>query len=523
MIERYPDFIPEIARNILEQRYLQKDETWTELCDRVSKCIADTPNADSSTTVEIDSKEFYDMIYNLYFLPNSPLLKHAGVGKGFFMACNALGPIEDNLNSIFNVLRDAAINQSFGCGVGFNFSNLRPAGAPISHRGSSCGPIGFMKIYDLAVGDIIRQGGMRYSAMMGLLDYTHKDIFDFIKVKDSGNRVLNNFNISITVDGEFFEKLNVAGSEGSRENKIFNEACLNAWKTGDPGLIFMERIREKDVKFESEINCVNPCGEEPLEFEEFCVLGSINLVKIYEDCGDHFWEKFKNIIHSSVKFLDNVHDVNYFPIKTMDKKSKENRRIGLGIMGLADLLICKGIKYSSPEALEFTEKLVYFLQKESYIASEMLGKSRGNFPAFFSTRHSIEKKYMRNIALNTQAPTGTISLIAGCSPGIEPNFFRKWKRMIGGGDKKRYVNMEHKFATSPFFETAHEISPEQHLKMQAVVQKYFDNAVSKTINLPTDATVGDVKKIYKMAYDLGCKGITVYRDRSKSEQVITER
>jgi ribonucleoside-diphosphate reductase alpha chain len=464
-------------------------------------------------------------------------------------------PIEDSLESIFKTLEDMAIIQQSGGGTGFSFSRLRPKGDIVkSTKGIASGPVSFMKVYDQTT-DTIKQGGKRRGANMGILNVSHPDIVEFITSK-SGKK-LSNFNISVAATDDFLKKAlknkkfslinpknhQVTGKVSAKQ--IFDLIVQNAHSSGDPGMIFIDEINRKHpLKNIGMIESTNPCGEVPLLPYESCNLGSINLTKIVKD-NKIDWSKLKELTHLSVNFLDNVIDKNSYPLPEIEKITKANRKIGLGVMGFADLLLMLKIPYNSNQALKLGEKIISFIEKEARQKSQEIGKRKGSFP---NIKHS-KFRTMRNATITTIAPTGTISIIANCSSGIEPLFALAFFREVLEGKKLAEINEIFKIELikrnlwnekiiseimktgsinqsklpkdlKKVYQTALDIPPEQHVKMQSVFQKHVDNAVSKTVNLPEDAKVEDVKKVYLLAWKLKCKGITVYRYGSKEKQVL---
>lgn len=552
------------ALKVLEERYLLKDETGKiietplQMFQRVAKAIASVDknyNEDFKKT----EKEFLEVMTNLEFLPNSPTIMNTGTNLCQLSACFVL-PIEDSLESIFTTLKHMAIIQQSGGGTGFSFSKLRPKGDMVkSTKGIASGPVSFIKIYDAAT-DVIKQGGKRRGANMAILHCNHPDIREFITAKEK-EKQLSNFNISVATTDEFmkaaienksFSLINPRTKKTVKKinaKQLFDEICKAAWLTGDPGLVFLDEINKKNPLSEiGTIEATNPCGEVPLLAYESCNLGSINLAKfVIKD--DINWERLKKAIYVAVHFLDNVIDANKYPLPEIEKITKANRKIGLGIMGFADLLVKLKIPYNSNEAIKIAEKIMSFISKEAKAASIALAKSRGSFPNFEKSTWKNKVPYLRNATLTTIAPTGSISIIAGCSSGIEPLFAIAFVREIMEG--KRFIEINHDFKIEAIkrnlftndlikkialtgslkktslpndikkiYITALEIPPAWHIKMQSAFQKYTDNAVSKTINLPEKAKVEEVKKAYLMAWKLKCKGITVYRYGSKPEQVL---
>jgi ribonucleoside-diphosphate reductase alpha chain len=556
------------AIRVLERRYLKKDEkgTPTETPEDLFRRVADNiASADLRYNETADTKaiadEFYSVMGNLEFLPNSPTLMNAGRKLQQLSACFVL-PIEDNMESIFQTVKDTAIIHKTGGGTGFSFSKLRPRGDIVhSTDGKASGPLSFMSVIDAAT-EVIVQGGKRRGANMGILRVDHPDIMEFIACKEEEGK-FRNFNISIIVTQEFmkalqkdgnFELINPRTGTPARTIKareIFDKIVEQAWKNGEPGIVFIDRINETQPTPQlGSIESTNPCGEQPLLPYESCNLGSINLASmIKNENGTRTidWEKLRRIIKIAVHFLDNVIDVNKFPLKKIEEMTKGNRKIGLGIMGFTDLLVQLRIPYDSENALRTAETLMKFIQEESRKSSQHLAEIRGSFP---NIKKSIYNHPMRNATTATIAPTGSLSIIAGCSSGIEPYYALAYTRkaveeelpivnpylediakkegiyseelmksIAETGSVQNNKNVPRKI--QELFKTALEIHYEWHVKMQAAFQKYTDNAVSKTVNLPNSATREDVRTAFLLAYELGCKGITVYRNRSRREQVLT--
>ncbi|HEC75877.1 MAG TPA: vitamin B12-dependent ribonucleotide reductase [Thermoplasmatales archaeon] len=558
------------ALKVLEKRYLRKDEegnvveTPDEMFRRVAHNIA-LADEKYGGDVKKTEKEFYEMMKNLYFLPNSPTLMNAGTPIQQLSACFVL-PVEDSMDKIFETLKHTALIHQSGGGTGFSFSRIRPKGDIVrSTGGIASGPVSFMKVFNSAT-DVIKQGGRRRGANMGILNITHPDIMEFITCKEDLEEITN-FNISVAITDEFMEKAKkgedyylINPRTGEKVNKlnaseVFKKIYEGAWKSGEPGVIFIDEInRHNPTPHIGKIEATNPCGEQPLLPYESCNLGSINLSKFVKN-GDIEWKKLKEITWKAVHFLDNVIDMNKYPIPQIKKMTLANRKIGLGVMGFADLLIKMNIPYDSNEALEIAEKIMSFIQDEAKKASIELGEERGSFPNFKGSIYDGKYPAMRNATVTTIAPTGSISIIAGCSSGIEPLFAISFIRNVLDKDDKLYeinpyfeeIAKKMGFYSKELFQkiaenngsvqgieevpaevqrifvTALDIPPEWHVRMQASFQKYVDNATSKTINLRKDASIEDVKKAYMLAYELKCKGITVYRYGSRPEQVISAK
>jgi ribonucleoside-diphosphate reductase alpha chain len=558
----------ESATAVLQKRYLKKDrkgriqETPEELFRRVAKTVAE---ADKKFNPKIDVKttenRFYTMMTERRFLPNSPTLMNAGRRLGQLAACFVL-PIEDSMDDIFETLKNTAKIHKSGGGTGFSFSKIRPEkDVVLSTAGVSSGPISFMSVFDIAT-ETVKQGGTRRGANMGVLRIDHPDIEAFILSKSDRNR-LNNFNISVALTQRFMDALE-NDSDFSLVNprngktmstvsakRLFDLIVNSAWQTGEPGIVFIDHINKTNpTPLLGEIEATNPCGEQPLLAYESCTLGSINLSKMITRRSLNL-KRLKKTVHEAVHFLDNVIEVNKYPLALIEKMSKSTRKIGLGVMGFADMLIQLGIPYDSEEALGLAEKVMSFISDESRAASTKLAKKRGNFPYYESSVFDDPSTpFMRNATTTTIAPTGTISIIAGTSSGIEPLFSVAHERRILDG--KSFIEVNPLFTqiakkegfyskrlidelietgsiepnnkipdhVKRIFRTSHDISPEWHIKIQAAFQEYTDNAVSKTVNFPADAVKEDVEKAYLLAYRSGCKGVTIYRYGSRGQQVL---
>ncbi|MFA5134333.1 MAG: vitamin B12-dependent ribonucleotide reductase [Patescibacteria group bacterium] len=567
------------ALRVLSKRYLRKArngkvvETPKEMFRRVAQNIAQADERyDSLLNQEVDAekteREFYKMMFNLEFIPNSPTLMNAGKELQQLAACFVL-PVGDSMEEIFDAVKWTALVHKTGGGTGFAFSRLRPKSDRVmSTKGVASGPVSFMTVFDAAT-ETVKQGGTRRGANMGILRVDHPDILEFVTAKENNDR-LNNFNISVAVTEDFmraveqgteYDLLNPRNKESvDRLNarKVFDLIVTLAWKNGDPGIVFIDRInKDNPTPHVGEIEATNPCGEQPLLPFEACNLGSINLAKMVQ--GDFSlgepvemdWDKLRKTVRMSIHFLDNVIDMSNYPLPQITEMVNNNRKIGLGVMGWADLLIMLGIPYDSDEAVEFAEKVMKFIKDESRKMSHELAEDRGQFPNFegsiFDTKDALK---LRNATTNTIAPTGTISIIAGCSSGIEPLFAISYIRNVMDDNELIEVNpifeqlarregfyseeLMKKIAEAGgvqgldevpakwqrLFVVSHDIMPEWHLKMQAAFQKYTDNAVSKTVNFAHDATAADIEQVYMLAFKHGCKGVTIYRDRSRESQVL---
>ncbi|NMB85096.1 MAG: ribonucleotide-diphosphate reductase subunit alpha [Methanosaeta sp. PtaB.Bin018] len=547
------------AVEVLKKRYLRRDErgevveTPGEMFARVADHVS-LAEGRYGCDVEGHRLKFLRMMRDLDFLPNSPTLMNAGLDLGQLSACFVL-PVEDSLTGIFDSLKHMALIHQSGGGTGFSFSSLRPKGDVVRATGGvASGPVSFMRIFDTAT-DVIKQGGRRRGANMGVLRIDHPDIMEFIEAKERPG-ILENFNISVAATDTFMDKARSGGEiqlvnprsgevTGSIEAaELMNLIATSAWRGGDPGIIFIDRINAAHP-FPAQIEATNPCGEQPLLPYESCNLGSINLSRLVER-GELNWDRLRDLVSLAVRFLDDVIDMNRYPLRQIQIATMQSRKIGLGVMGFAEMLIKMNVSYSSPDAVRLAEEIMSFISAEGRAESARLGQARGSFPLF---EQSKLRRWdaMRNSTVTTIAPTGTISIIAGTSSGIEPLFALAFVRHVLEGARLLEVSPLFERAAhargfySPelraeiarkgsvqniahvpqdikdTFVTALDVPPQQHVRIQAAFQKYTDNAVSKTVNLPSDATVSDVLNVYNLAYDLGCKGVTVFRYGSRSQ------
>ncbi len=552
---------------VLKERYLKKDnngkliEGPEDLFERVANCVAQADFLYDQDVVKA-KKEFYELMYNLEFIPNSPTLINAGTELQQLCSCFVL-PVGDSIEEISDAIKYQAIIHKSGGGTGLSFSRLRPKGDFVkSTGGSSSGPISFMKIFS-ATAQAVSQAGRRKGANMGIIRVDHPDILEFITMKED-EKSMQNFNLSVAVTEKFMEAVKKEENYDLIHPKtgevvrmlsarhVFELMILMAWKTGDPGIVFIDKInnsRSHPVPILGKIESTSACGEQPLLPYEAANLGSINLAKVVEDKNID-WEKLKRIISSSIHFLDNVIDVNNYPLKQVQELCKANRRIGLGVMGFADMLVQLGIRYDSEDAVQLARELMMFISTEADRASIELAKIRNSFPNFSISIYK-DGLPIRNCTRTTISPTGTISMIADCSSGIEPLFALCFTKTVMDGKELLYINpyfeklaREREFYSEELmkkianrgtiqdleeipqdirdiFRVGYDINPYWHVKMQAAFQEFTDNAVSKTVNFPNWASTKEVGEVYMLAYDLGCKGITIYRDGSKNVQVMT--
>lgn len=569
--------LPLNSVQVLERRYLLKDdegkviETPSEMFHRVAKFISSNEKkygADEKT-VQHYEQAFYQIMTSFEFLPNSPTLMNAGTNLGQLAACFVL-PVEDDIPAIFDAVKYTAVIHKSGGGTGFSFSRLRPRGDFVkSTAGVASGPISFMRIFDVAT-EVVKQGGKRRGANMGVLIVWHPDIEDFISAKQTPG-VLENFNVSIAVDDKFMKAveknedyalLNPRNKEEIRKinaRSLFKLIAYGAWKSAEPGLLYIDTINKTNPTPKFPINATNPCGEVPMPDYESCNLGSINLDRFVDmdwTKGDWKkkvnWDRLRYVVRLAVQFLDNVIDLNKYPIPQIRERSQYHRRMGLGVMGFSKMLVKMGVTYSSPEALKIADHTMKFITDEARKMSHELGRARGSFPGFKESTWAKKYDAMRNATVTSIAPTGTISMIANTSSGIEPMYALAYIKNVMDGTKLYYSDevFEHVLKVrglytpelmqkvidsgsvqgmdeipkelKEVFVVSHDINAEDHVKMQAAFQKHTDLAVSKTINLPPEASVEDVENAYMLAWKLGCKGITIYREGSRGPGVLTK-
>ncbi len=539
--------IDETALMVLRKRYFVKDdagepvETSDGMFRRVADHVASAEMALDPESREELADEFFRIMHDLEFLPNSPTLMNAGRELGQLAACFVL-PVEDSLDSIFEAIKETARIHQSGGGTGFSFSKLRPSGDVVrSTMGAASGPVSFIRVFNMAT-EVIKQGGTRRGANMGILRVDHPDIEEFVTIKNNPSE-LTNFNLSVAVTDDFVEACRKDGlfSLVNPRNAgqirtipamdLLDLIARSSWESGEPGVIFLDTInRSNPTPHLGAIEATNPCGEQPLLPYESCCLGSINLAKVVRD-GDIDREKLRDLIHLAVRFLDDIIDAGRYPLPAIDRISKANRKIGLGVMGFAHMLIALGIPYDSEAAVKKARDIMGFIESESKAASRHLADQRGVFPNF---RGSIwEKKGLpqRNATTTTVAPTGTLSIIAGTSSGIEPIYDIEYSRIIFGGLTVHVVDplyREMKDTMDPgslkkLFRKAGDVNPDWHLAIQKAFQDHVDNAVSKTINLPARSTPEEIRSIYLKAHEMGLKGITVFRDTSRDAQILSCR
>ncbi|HEY3419209.1 MAG TPA: adenosylcobalamin-dependent ribonucleoside-diphosphate reductase [Methanomassiliicoccales archaeon] len=567
MSDKFPK-LSENALTVLRKRYLLKGrsgeviETPEDMFRRIARNLASVDYFYHDRDAEKEEVEFHRMMRSLEFLPNSPTIMNAGTHMQQLAACFVI-PVGDSIEQIFDAVKFAAIIHQTGGGTGFSFSRLRPSGDLVaSTGGTASGPISFMKVFDVAT-DAVKQGGRRRGANMGILRVDHPDIREFIRLK-ADLKTLSNFNISVGVTDEFMHRAsegrqlelinprnsNVTGSVHA--GSLLDEICSRAWGSGDPGMIFLDEInRRNPTPGLGDIEATNPCGEVPLLSFEACNLGSINLDRmLVERKGDHEldYDKLKDTVDAGIRFLDNVIDASRYPLRQIDLVVKGNRKVGLGVMGFADILVKLGHRYGSKASEVLAEEVIRTIRDQAERTTRRIGEERGDFPNIEASEFDSPR---RNATVLSIAPTGTISMIANCSSGIEPFFALYYDKHVLDGETLHEMNQFfldtagrkglerdrilgllsnqdsiQNIESIPeemrnIFVTAHDIEPEKQVRMQSIFQRYVDNAVSKTINLPESSTVEDIRKIYHLAHELHCKGITVYREGTKPGQVYT--
>jgi ribonucleoside-diphosphate reductase alpha chain len=566
-----PEEFPKLSENalkVLNKRYLLKSETGVvvespeDMFHRIARNVASVDHFHRDRDAETETKEFHRMMRALEFLPNSPTIMNAGTRMQQLAACFVI-PVGDSIEQIFDAVKFAAVIHQTGGGTGFSFSRLRPAGDIVaSTGGTASGPISFMKVFDVAT-DAVKQGGRRRGANMGVLRVDHPDIQEFVRVK-SDLKTLSNFNISVGVTDDFMERSN-QGSQMELINprnslpsgtvhagSLMDEICSLAWSTGDPGMIFLDEInRNNPTPRLGDIEATNPCGEVPLLPFEACNLGSVNLERMLVERRGQYemdYDKLRETVDAGIRFLDNVIDASNYPLKQIDLIVKGNRKVGLGVMGFADALVKLGLTYGSKGSEEWAESVIRTIREQAEESTRTIGEQRGDFPNIEASDFASPR---RNATVLSIAPTGTISMIANCSSGIEPFFALHYDKHVLDGEVLHETNhfffdqvrksgldadqvlgqMADKWSIQDMdsvpvelrqvFVTAHDVEAARQVRMQSIFQKHVDNAVSKTINLPESSSVEDVRSIYMLAYQLRCKGITVYREGTKPGQVYT--